>query len=107
MDDRIGAIIPVGAEIQGELFGVWGGVAMGYLAFHQQKHHGKTAGGRRHWVTTAPGGDPGTYRMDFLTSGGGNNCPVEGCWGRAATQPAMQVHLFHRNVQDTVIILEE
>ena len=31
----------------------------------------------------------------------------EVCPGRAATRKAMWVHFFHRNVRDTVIILEE
>ena len=33
--------------------------------------------------------------------------PVEGCSSRAATWAAMRIHFWHRNVQDTVVILEE
>ena len=49
-----------------------------------------------------------TYRMSFPTKGGGaRRCPVEGCPGVLATRTAMRVHFVHRNVQDTVVMLEE
>ena len=41
------------------------------LAVHQHMHHGKSEGGRSHWGTTAPGGEPQTYKMDFPTACGG------------------------------------
>ena len=39
--------------------------------------------------------------------GGPRSCLVEGCPCRAATRKAMQVHLLHRHVLNTVVILEE
>ena len=51
---------------------------MGYLEFHQQMQHGKTAGGRQHLVTTAPGGEPQIYKMDFPTGGGRRTVPLRG-----------------------------
>ena len=82
-------------------------MALGSLAVHLQTQHGKEAGGRRNWETTAPGRKPRTYRMALLTSGGLRNFPLKGCPGRAATRMAMRVHFFHWHVRDTVIILEE
>ena len=55
----------------------------------------------------APGGEPQTYRMYFLTTGGLRNFPVEGCWGQSETQTAMWVNFLHRHVHDNMIILEE
>ena len=69
--------------------------------------HVKEEGGRRHWENMPPGGDKRTYKTTLLTDGGPQNCPVEGCPGRAATRTAMQVHLLHWNVRDSVIIFEE
>ena len=43
-----------------------GQMTIGLLAVHLQKQHGKEAGGRRYWGTTAPVGEPHTYRMAFL-----------------------------------------
>ena len=60
-----------------------------------------------HWGTTALCGKPRTYKRNLLIAGGANNCPVEGCRGRAAIQTMMRVHVYHQNVRDTVIILEE
>ena len=53
------------------------------------------------------GEDPRTYRMEFPTKAGPRSCPVEGCSGQAATRMAMQVHFWHHNVRDTVVILDE
>ena len=47
-----------------------------------------------------------TYRMEF-PKGGTQDCPFEGCPGRAGTRTAMRVHFWRRHVRDTVIILEE
>ena len=57
--------------------------------------------------TTAPGREPHTYKMAFLTARVPRKFPIEGCRGRAATQMLMWVHFYHQNVQNTVIILEE
>ena len=45
--------------------------------------------------------------MEFLTRARLRNCPVEGCSGWAATRTDTKVHFWHRNVQDTMVILEE
>ena len=45
--------------------------------------------------------------MVFPTRAGPRHFPVEGCSDRAATWTDMKVHLWHRHVQDTVVILEE
>ena len=45
--------------------------------------------------------------MSFPEKGGPQKCPVEGCPGRVAKRTAMRVHFVHRNVLDTVVILEE
>ena len=47
------------------------------------------------------------YKMNFLTKGGRRQCPVEGCPGVSETRAAMRVHFVHRNVHNTVVILEE
>ena len=82
-------------------------MALGSLAVHLQTQHGKAMRGIRYWGTMPPGGEPHTYNMDFPTAGGTRNFLVKGCWGRVATRTAMRVQFFHRNVRDTVIILEE
>ena len=45
--------------------------------------------------------------MSFPTKGGPRQCPVEGCPGALATRTEMRVQFVHRNVQDTVVMLEE
>ena len=80
---------------------------MGLLEVHQQTQHGKASGGRRHWVTMAPGGDPPTYNMAFITAWDPRNFPIEGCWGQGEMRMAMMVHFLHRNTGDTVIIPDE
>ena len=72
-----------------------------------QTQHGRAAEGRRRWEAMHPSEEPPKYRMDFPTAGGIQNCPVEGCPGRAATRTTIRVHSSHRNVWDTVIILDE
>ena len=47
------------------------------------------------------------YRMEFSEKSGLSPCPVERFSDKAETQTAMQVHFWHRNVRDTVAILEE
>ena len=53
------------------------------------------------------GNEPRTFRMAFSAKAGPRPCPVKGCSGRAATWTAMQVHFWHRNAQDTVVILDK
>ena len=49
-----------------------------------------------------------TYRIAFLKMERLRHLAVEGCRGKeAATRTAMGVHLWHRHVQGTVVILEE
>ena len=48
-----------------------------------------------------------TYCMDFSAKGGLRSFLVEGCPGQSATRTTMKVHFLHRNVLDTVVILEE
>ena len=43
----------------------------------------------------------------IIKQGAVKSCPTEGFRGQALTQTAMQVHFFHRHVQDTVIIIRE
>ena len=45
--------------------------------------------------------------MAFLEKSGQKPFPVEGCIGQAEMQTAMQAHFCHRNVRDTVEIMEE
>ena len=51
--------------------------------------------------------DPRIYKMAFPTREGPRPFPVKGFNGRASTRTAMRVHLWHRQVRDTVEILEE
>ena len=44
--------------------------------------------------------------MLFAAKGGRRRCPVERCPGVLATQVAMRVHFVHRNVHDTMVMLE-
>ena len=52
-------------------------------------------------------GEPRTFRMTFLEKAGPRPYQVEECIGRAETRTAMLVHLWHRRVRETVVILEE
>ena len=83
-------------------------MVLGSLAVHLHIHHGKSTGGRWHWGTIAPGGEPRTYKMDLPTAGPPpRNCPVKRYQGRAATRTSMQVNFLHQHVQDAEIIMEE
>ena len=82
-------------------------MVLGLLLVHLKTQHRKATLGRCHWVISAPGGEPHTYKMGLPTAGVPRNCPVKGCWGQAAKYTAMQVHLLHQHVRYTVIILEE
>ena len=81
---------------------------LGLLAVYPQTQHRKETGGRHHQGTTAPRGEPRTYKMTFPTAGGGpRNFPVERCRGRVETRTTMQVHFLNRHVRYTVIMLGE
>ena len=82
-------------------------MATGSLAGHRMTQHGRDAEEIWIWKTSATGGDPRTYRMDFSAKGDPRRCPVEGCLGRTATRTAMRVNFIHRHVLDTVVILED
>ena len=60
-------------------------MALMSLTVHMQTQHGKEAFGRQNWETTPTGGEPHTYRMEFLTAGGPWNYPIKGCPGWVAT----------------------
>ena len=81
-------------------------LVVGSMSSHLMTRHGKAVGQQRLWT---PQTDirAKTYRMSFLTKGGPQRCPVEGCPGTLATRTAMQVHFVHWHVQDTVVMLEE
>ena len=81
-------------------------MALGFLGVYLQTQYRNKTGRIRHWGTTPPGGEPRIYIMDFPTAGGLRNFPIEGYWGWVATPTVIQVYFLHRNVRDTVIILE-
>ena len=82
-------------------------LAAGSLSSHMMTQHGRVAEIRRKWINPTAGTGPQTYRITFPANGGQQNYPVEGCMGRLAKRTAMRVHLVHRHVLDTVVILEE
>ena len=47
------------------------------------------------------------YRMSFLSAEVPQNFPVEGCRGWAETTAEIRVHLLHRHIRDTMVILED
>ena len=51
--------------------------------------------------------NPRTYRMTFPARAGPRPCPVKWCSGRASMQTEMRVELWHRQVRETMVILEE
>ena len=53
------------------------------------------------------GYEPRNFSLAFLTKAGHMYCPVEGNSGWAAMRAAMRVHLWHRHIRDTVVIVEE
>ena len=85
------------------------GMAAGSLEAHCMIHYRKAKEDKWSWTdaATGGGGEPHTYRIEFLTKGGTRECPVEGCPGRAGTRTAMRVHFWRRHVRDIVIILKE
>ena len=52
-------------------------------------------------------GEPQTYRISFPIAVGPWECSVKGCKGRATTRMGLHVHLLHRHMWGTVIIVEE
>ena len=77
------------------------------MSSHLMTQHGRAAGRRRQWNTSAAGSGPQSYRMSLLAKGGPQKFLVAGCPGRVATRTAMRVHFVHRHVLNTVVILEE
>ena len=69
--------------------------------------HGRVADTRYSCRTPAVGAGPQTFLMTFLSRGGPRSCPVEGCPGQVAMRTAMWEHFLHRNVLDTMVILEK
>ena len=77
----------------------------GSLASHRTTQHRRVAETGRSWRTLAAGAGPRKFLMEFPAKGGPWSCLVEGCPGRAGTRTAMRVHLIHRNVLNTMVIL--
>ena len=82
-------------------------LAVGSLTSHMMTQHGRVAETLQQCRTTVAGTGPHTFRMTFLAKGGPQNCPVVGCPYRVATRIVIWVHFLHRNVLNTVVILEE
>ena len=82
-------------------------LARGSLDEHHQTQHSVARGGVEQKEDHGGGGNnTRTFQMAFLAKSGPRPCSIEGCNGQAATRMAMQVHLWHRNVRYTVVILE-
>ena len=77
------------------------------LTSHMMTQHGMMAETCQQWITSAAGAGPRTFRMTFLAKRGPRSCPVEGGPVRVAARTVMRVHFLHRNVLDTVVILDE
>ena len=78
------------------------------LVKHRQTQHGATKGGLVSEGDEADRGDNiRTYRLAFTAKTGPRTCPVEDCSGQASMRTEMRAHFWHRNVRDTVVILEE
>ena len=80
---------------------------MGYLESHLMTQYGQMVEAQRSWRTQATRDGPRTFLMDLPAKGGPWSCPVEGCPGRAVTRTVMRVHFLHRQVLDTVVIIDE
>ena len=76
---------------------------------HRQTQYGMAKGRLGSGVEEAEGGgeEPRTYSMEFPTRAGTRLCPVERCSGQALTWTVIMVHLWHRHIRDTMVILEE
>ena len=84
-------------------------MARSSLYIHHQTQHSVARGGARKNDNRGDGGrgdDTRTFRMTFLSKARPMNFTVEGCSVQEATRIAMQVHLWHLHVLDTVVILE-
>ena len=79
----------------------------GYLTSHMMTQHGRVVETQWRCRSPAAGARLRTFRMKFPVKGGPQSCPVEGCSRRVATRTEMRVHLMHRHVLNTVVILEE
>ena len=53
-------------------------LAVGSLSSNLMNQHGRAAGRRQKWTTSAAGRVPQVYRMSFSEKGGPQACPVEG-----------------------------
>ena len=106
-DERSGTIVLVDAEGSYPVQGVRGGYGKHVVGGTNADTAWEGSRGDKELRNNGPWRGSATCRMSFLNIGGMRNCPVEVCPGRAATRKAMWVHFFHRNVRDTVIILEE
>ena len=82
-------------------------LAVGLLTAHCQTKHGIGLGAKCENLPSFPKGEPQTYHISFLVTVRMQGWPVKECPVRAAMRMGIHVHLLHRNVQDTVIILEE
>ena len=83
-------------------------LSRGSLSAHCQTQNDVVKGGPgQEGDIEGRGDNPRTYRMLFPEKVGLKPFPVEGCSGRVATRMDMQVHFWHWNVRDTVVILEE
>ena len=80
-------------------------LAAGSLSSHVVTKHRREAEIRQQWSTTAAGIGPQTYRISFPAKGGPRKCPVAGCPGRVATRSAVRVHVVHRHVLYTAVIM--
>ena len=77
------------------------------MAVHQKTQHEADLAGISQWETLPSDLEPQTYRMDFQTAMRPQEFPVKECMKWAATRTVMIVHFLHRDIWDTVIILEE
>ena len=78
------------------------------LVVHRQNQHSlKKGGSGQEGDNEGEGNKTRTFRMAFPAKSGLMPCPVKGCSGRSVTWTAIHVHLWHRHVRDTVVILEE
>ena len=82
--------------------------ARGSLANHFQTQHSVARWGAGQTDNEWGGVDnPRKFRVKFLVKAGPRPFPVDGCSGCATTRTAMQVHLWHQHVRNTVVIIEE
>ena len=51
--------------------------------------------------------DPQIYQISFPIKSELWDCPVEECRERVSIRSALRVHILHRNMRDTMVILEK